>query len=147
MNSSEQPAKIPDPSTASPSVSDAIERLLANPDLLSTVASAIGLGKPAGEESAAPTEQPTPPTAPTDALVAAPSPPSAELAQTVAAIAPLVSAFSGKGDLGSKANDPRSCLLRALKPYVSHSRAQAIDTILQLSLVSEAFKKLNEKGG
>lgn len=134
------------PTLSSPSISDAIERLLANPELLSGVASAIGLGKPPQAASSVP---PTP----AEALVSAepsasapPSPPSAELAQAMATIAPLLSAFSGK-DLGTKASDPRSCLLRALKPYVNHNRAQAIDTILQLSVVSEAFKKLNGKGG
>ena len=143
------PQEIASPSS-SPAISDAIERLLAHPELLSSVASAIGLGKPSTEKEVPPVQevaQETAPIAQTNASLPATPPPSAELAQTVAAIAPLVSAFSGKGDLGAKANDPRSCLLRALKPYVSHNRAQAIDTILQLSLVSEAFKKLNEKGG
>ena len=135
------------PTLSSPSISDAIERLLANPELLSGVASAIGLGKPPQAASSAPP-------APAEALVnaepsasAPPSPSSAELAQAMATIAPLLSTFSGKGDLGAHASDPRSCLLRALKPYVNHNRAQAIDTILQLSVVSEAFKKLNGQGG
>ena len=147
MNRSEQTPQDTTPQVttaagASPAISDAIERLLAHPDLLSSVASAIGLGKPADPAQSVQEEAP-----PTDKsmLVSASQAPSADLAGTVAAIAPLLSAFSGKGDLGSKANDPRSCLLRALKPYVSQNRAQAIDTILQLSVVSEAFKKLNEK--
>ena len=132
------------PAPSSPAISDAIERLLANPELLSTVASAIGLGKQSAEPPS------TPSAASAQASEAMPLPaatvPSGDLGEAVAAIAPLISAFSGKGG-GTHANDPRSCLLRALKPYVSHNRAQAIDTMLQLALVSEAFKKLNEKGG
>ncbi len=137
----------PDAPSASPAISDAIEKLLANPDLLASVASAIGLGKTSTSPTAS-TAEPQATVADTSAAVAgenlpavASTPPLGDLGDTVAAIAPLLSSLSGKGS-PSKADDQRICLLRALKPYVSRGRAEAIDTIIQLSRVSELFKKL-----
>ena len=123
---------------APPDLSEAIERLLAHPELLSSVASAIGIGKsaPVSEEISAREE-----TVP--AIGESAKPPSTTspqaLGESVAAIAPLLSALSGKGGT-SKPDDPRTCLLRALKPYVSHGRAEAIDTIIHLSRISELLK-------
>ena len=128
------------PPAAPPALSDAIERLLANPELLSSVASAIGFSPPVKSEIAdAPTPEPS--------LPNASSPPS-DLGNTVATLAPLLSGMMGKGDGGRLApDDPRTCLLRALKPYVNPRRAEAIDTVIQLSRMTEIVKKLNEKGG
>lgn len=141
MESIPQEAPTQAPLATSPAIADAMERLLAHPELLASVASAIGLGKPSSAQERTPDahDDETPPDTPEKTLPAS-APQAADLGGTVAAFAPLLTAFTGKGD--TKANDPRSCLLRALKPYVSHNRAQAIDTILRLSLVSEAFKKM-----
>lgn len=133
------PSPADPPSLASPSISDTIEKLLAHPELLSTIASTVGLGKsaptPITPESPSTQDQASLP-------VAAPSPaPAGDLGDAVAALAPLLGALSGKG--GPKGDDPRTCLLRALKPYVSRGRAEAIDTMIQLSRVSEVFKKLS----
>ena len=139
MDPTPQEPQAQAPPLSSPALSDAMERLLAHPELLASVASAIGLGKPNATQANTPTavDPPNPPEP--DLPVASPYP-TADLGEAVAAIAPLLSAFTGKGS--SNQNDPRSCLLRALKPYVSPGRAQAIDTILRLSLVSEAIKKV-----
>ena len=137
MDPTPQEPQAQAPPLSSPALSDAMERLLAHPELLASVASAIGLGKPNATQANSPTAV-DPPNPPEPELPVAS--PTAELGEAVAAIAPLLSAFTGKG--GSNPNDPRSCLLRALKPYVSPGRAQAIDTILRLSLVSEAIKKV-----
>ena len=137
MDPTPQEPQAQAPPLSSPALSDAMERLLAHPELLASVASAIGLGKPNATQANSPTAV-DPPNPPEPELPVAS--PTAELGEAVAAIAPLLSALTGKG--GSNPNDPRSCLLRALKPYVSPGRAQAIDTILRLSLVSEAIKKV-----
>ena len=133
----QSPATAEPPSA--PAISDAIEKLLAHPELLSTIASTIGLGKSAAPQPPSPESPPTPDAS---ALpVATPPAKANDLGDAVAALAPLLGALSGKG--GPKGDDPRTCLLRALKPYVSHGRAEAIDTIIQLSRVSEVLKKLS----
>ena len=138
----------PGADTATPAISDAIARLMANPELLASVASAIGL--PASPAIGAQNETAHPPSdeEKSEALpTAAPSAGLGDLGNTVATLAPLLSGLSGKGGGKSAPDDPRACLLRALKPYVNPRRGEAIDTIIQLSRVSEVMKKLNEKGG
>lgn len=135
------------PDLASPALSNAIERLMANPDLLASVASAIGLSPPhsLGTQSEA---SPTKSEGKSDVLPTASTPSgTGDLGHAVAALAPLLTGFSGKGGGKSAPDDPRACLLRALKPYVNPRRAEAIDTIIGLSRVSEMIKTLNEKGG
>ena len=142
------PQASADAPAATPAISDAIERLLANPELLSSVASAIGLSAPAALDTQAEAVSPSSKEeAPALLPTAAPSTGLGDLGHTVAALAPLLSGFSGKGGGKATPDDPRACLLRALKPYVNRRRAEAIDTILQLSRVSEVMKHLNEKGG
>ena len=128
-------------------ISDAVEKLLAHPELLSSIASTLGLGKPSpipveGKEKSDEAEaiatasgDPLPPVA---AVGATPS----DLGEAVSALAPLLSSLSGKGGVPLK-DDARTCLLRALKPYVSRERAAAIDTIIQVSRVSDVLKKLS----
>ena len=142
------PQAQPSPSAATPAISDAIDRLLANPELLSSVASAIGLSVPSSLGAQDGSALPASSEEPTDVLpTAAPSTGTGDLGHTIATLAPLLSGFSGKGTGKTASDDPRACLLRALKPYVNRRRAEAIDTIIQLSRVSEVMKKLNEKGG
>ena len=132
------PSSTASPPLASPAIADAIEKLLAHPELLATIASTVGLGK--GAPTGSPPESPSVP-AEAPLPVAAPAP-TGDLGDAVAALAPLLGALSGKGG-SPKSDDPRACLLHALKPYVSHGRAEAIDTIIQLSRVSEVLKKLS----
>ena len=139
------------PSTASattPALSDTIERLLANPELLSNVASAIGLSVPPSLDAQSEDALPASSEKPADVLpTTAPSTGTGDLGHAIATLAPLLSGFSSKDTGKTASDDPRACLLRALKPYVNRRRAEAIDTIIQLSRVSEVMKKLNEKGG
>ncbi len=142
------PAPSDTPTPSAPAISDAIEKLLAHPELLSSIASTIGLGKasPTTAESTEPLADAKSASAPEEAVLpvaANPSSPTSDLGEAVAALAPLLSAFSGKGGGGPKGDDPRTCLLRALKPYVSRGRAEAIDTIIQLSRVSDVLKKFS----
>ncbi len=60
-----------------------------------------------------------------------------DLSGAVSALAPLL---SGKGLSHIGADDNRSCLLRALKPYLSKGRCDTIDQIITLSKLSYLFK-------
>ncbi len=124
-----------------PDLSAAIERLMANPELISTVASVLGGANfsPAkdtpAEEAPTESEQPSSLSVPTE--VKKESPP--DLQGLVATLSPLL---SGVG--GGKKDDPRACLLRALKPYVNPARREAIDTMIRLSLISDTLRHIHE---
>ena len=107
------------PADLPPSLSDAIDRIMANPELISMVAAT--LKKPlASDEPPKPQEEP----------------PSASSAAT--ALPALLSS------LGKVPHDnDRSRLLCALKPYVNPHRRQTIETLLQLSQMTELIKHLN----
>ena len=131
-------------------LSSAIERLMANPELISMVASSLGMTKKEPSDT-----HPTASPAPIGVPVAAPpqAPPSVPALSTdslgvspdaIAALTPLLGMLSGKGG-ASKKDDDRACLLRALKPYVSRGRCEAIDTILQLSRLSDMLRHMNTK--
>ena len=129
----------PQADNASLQISDAIDKLLSNPELLSTVASAIGISPPqksAEEIKAQITSPPKEETETTQKNHTAPTP------EILAAVAPLISAFSGKDDILKNAHDPRSCLLRALKPYMNPHRQEAIDMMIRFSSISEMIKKI-----
>lgn len=121
-------------SGAPPDLSAAMERILANPELISTVAAALGKTPP----TSVPTEKEAPPAA------LAEVPPPAVSPEALATLAPLLSGLSGIGKGGS--NDPRICLLRALKPYLSASRCEAIDTIIRFSAIGEALQSFGKAG-
>lgn len=131
----------PPADTASIQISDAIDKLLSNPELLSTVASAIGVSVPnkSAEEIKAQISADTPPES---KETASDLPSQANLPEIMATMSPLLSAFSGKDNFLKNANDPRSCLLRALKPYVNPHRQEAIDMIIKFSSISELIKKI-----
>ena len=137
-------------------LSDAVDRLLAHPELLSMVANALGKsGAPSGSQAPAQTAEPQPiqeePPAvemdlpPTEADTtevgatgsAAPAP-----TDLVATLAPILSGLAGKGGLQSRKDDHRACLLRALKPYVNPARREAIDYMIRLSQLSDLFRQL-----
>ena len=127
------------PADAMPSLSDAIDRIMANPELISMVASALGKPPPAAaggakeahkEEAAAPSSEPS------SSNSSNPSNPS----DSIAALAPILSSLKG----GSAApRDDRSRLLCALKPYVNPTRREAIDTLLRFSQITDLLKHLN----
>jgi hypothetical protein len=51
--------------------------------------------------------------------------------------------MSGEKSTHSKRDHDRDCLLRALKPYLSHDRGQAIDYIIKFSSIAEVLKNLS----
>ena len=130
-----------------PSISDAIARLMAQPELLSMVASAIGAPVPS---AAKPTEAAADKTADDSAPTPSPAPTAtpdthasvgASLPDLITTLAPLLGGKAGSLAAGGK-DDDRTCLLRALKPYVSPGRREAIDYMIRLSRISEAIKHL-----
>ena len=117
---------------AVPDLSGMIEQLLSKPELLSTVASALGKPMP----FAAPSDESTPPE------------PATPLPEAISTLAPLLSGV-GKGLPPIKKDDPRVCLLLALKPYLNARRCQTIDEMLRLSALGELLRGLGIplKGG
>ena len=114
--------------TPMPDLSGAIEKLLAHPELLSTVASVLGKPSPVPIE---PKEQPEP---------------SESSEPSISALAPLLSGLSKGGvSLSPRKDDPRVCLLRALKPYLSAERCETIDTLLRLLPFAELLRAKNQR--
>ena len=96
-----------------------IERLKEHPEIVSTVASALGLG------TAAPSSETSNSTSP---------PPIPDM---LSAIAPLMS----KKDTDPHKDD-RMALLTALKPYLSQERRQIVDYIIQFSKIGDLMKNV-----
>ncbi len=125
-------------------LSDALDRLLANPELLSTVASAIGATPPTDintPKKDIDTDKDSEKEALEDTAVSSDAPTgdiSSKLPDLMANVAPVIAALSGKG--GKQPDDDRTKLLCALKPYVNHHRREAIDTMVQLARISEVIK-------
>lgn len=133
---------------APPDLSQAIDKLLAHPELISMVASALG-GSPTPTAPAAEPEQ-TEKTQPT-AVREAPLPsepastaPGTDPAALMTSLAPLLSGLGGKGaGIGGKPKDDnRTCLLRALKPYVSAGRQEAIEYMIRFSQITDLLKHM-----
>ncbi|MBR2353198.1 MAG: hypothetical protein IKA76_01690, partial [Clostridia bacterium] len=106
-----------------PDLSGAIEKIMAHPELISAVASALGKTPPSEEKPAVP-----PPEAETVSV-------SSPDLSAASALLPLLTNLQ-KGASKPPDND-RSRLLCALKPYVSPQRRNAIDTLLRFSQIEE----------
>jgi hypothetical protein len=129
------------PAINSDSVMSVAGKLLANPELIASVASALGLGTPPAEKKES-EEIPSPERAeaqPSDTPSAAIQ--KDKLPELISNISPLLSALGTARSSDSK----RACLLRALKPYLSSERCEAIDYMIKLSEISEAFKTISKE--
>ena len=110
------------------SLSNAIDQIMAHPELISMVASALG-------GAAEPREASPPP----EAESVSPSPSTASLS----ALTPLLASLSKAKDKDThKERDPRAALLCALKPYLSMGRQEAIDYMIRISQISDLLKHL-----
>ncbi|MBP3369125.1 MAG: hypothetical protein J6L85_00095 [Clostridia bacterium] len=119
------------------SFSNALNSILSNPEMLSMISSMAEKLKSdhtpdAPDQSAAASSSVT--EAPADA------PTSMNMPDIIGTLGPLLS--SGGGKLSKHDND-RACLLRALKPYLSHDRSQAIDYIIKFSSIAEVLKNFS----
>ena len=63
-----------------------------------------------------------------------------KLPDMLTSLAPLLSNELSKG---SQKNDERTCLLRALKPYLSEGRREAVEYIIKISRLSDILKNLS----
>ena len=119
-----------------PSISDAIEKLMANPEIISMVASALGNSAAKEEKISAEGEE-----AKTVSIPALPP----DVGNIISALSPLLSGGRKTGDgkhhESSDAGKNREALLYALRPYISQGRREAIDYILQLSRITELLKQ------
>ena len=114
---------------------DMLNSILSNPQMMSMIGEVAqklksGDANPAEQKPDEPEITPPP-----EEAAAAPA-----LANSISALAPILS----KGLSGySKSDDKRACLLRALKPYMSEGRCEAIEYIIKISLISDVLKNLS----
>ena len=101
-------------------LSAALDKLMANPQLINMVASALGgaAAPPSDTEKKESAENTVP-------------------AMSLDKILPLVGKLSGGG--ASCKHEPLLC---AIKPYLSPARCQAIDTIIRISKMSDVIGQL-----
>lgn len=113
--------------------SSILNGILSNPEMMAMISSMAGKLKsenaPAESEAAEASE-----TAAT--ATSAPE----RLPEAISALAPLL---SGEGVKHSKRDNDRACLLRALKPYLSPGRSEAIDYIIKFSSIADLLKNLS----
>ena len=114
--------------------SSLLDGILSNPEMMSMISTMAGRLK----ESQTSDEITAVPSAESEEPVKSES--SAKLPEVVNALAPLL---SGEGTRQSKHDSDRACLLRALKPYLSQGRSEAIDYIIKFSSVAELLKNLS----
>ena len=97
-----------------------IEKLKEHPEIVSGVASTLGLGTPQqqSEDGEADTSGKSP--------------------DMLSFLAPIVSAKGGS----SKSEDQRTALLIALKPYLSAERREIVDYIIKFSKMGDMIKKI-----
>lgn len=115
--------------------SSAISGILSNPEMMSMISSMAKQLK--GDSGADGSEATSPPKNQTEEPSA---PVSAELSGTLGTLAPLLSQSFGKL---SREDDERACLLRALKPYLSPNRCEAVENIIKFSKISDVLKNLS----
>ena len=110
-------------------ISSMISALRENPALLQGIASSLGIDK--GEENKkeddAPSEAKT-----QEASSVSPLPP-----EIMKALPTVLSLMSGEGKAKSQSEANSEALLYALKPYLSQSRADAIEKIIRLSRLGD----------
>ena len=115
--------------------SNALNNILSNPEMLSMISSmAKQLKSDAESDEGAISESAKTP-APDQAQ-------DAKEPSVAAALSALTPILSGNGAKLSKRDNDRACLLRALKPYLSHDRQMAVDYIIKLSRLGDILKTL-----
>ena len=124
------------PNGGMPSLSDAIEKLMANPEIISMVASALGNSANTEDTDKGESEE--------TKAVSAPAPPP-DVGNILSALSPILSGLNkqegGKRNVSTDPSKNREALLYALRPYISQGRREAIDYILQLSRITELLKQ------
>lgn len=138
-----------------PNFSEMLDKVLANPEIISTVAAALSKG---GETSEGEKDGPVKGdrAEKEDTVVNGEtvedgnvnfSPDVTAMMQKLPEVMRLVGPMMSKGEGGKKfssgANNKRTCLLSAIKPYLNEHRCEAIDYIIRFSELSELIKKIH----
>ena len=105
----------------SPDLGAMVTKLLANPELLSEIASTVGVNMTPSEEKSAPSEGEAKPTS-------AP--------QSMDGILSLIGGMGGGKSSGGGVGK-RTALLSALKPFCNEHRCRTIDYMISISKLSE----------
>ncbi len=130
---------------------DALGAMLSDPAVTQGLAAVLGKSMGESAEAAGGTEGlPTSVPPMGDGLSSLLSNPAllARLPQIMAAIKPMMGNLSTEGKGGGKETPPptptlcREQLLLALKPFLSHERCEAVDTILRISKLGAIFQML-----
>lgn len=122
------------------SFSSALNGILSNPEMMAMISSMANKFK---SETTPKEEQlpvSPPPQADDNAEKSPAVPAMSEISNAMSALSPL---FSGALQKGKEPDDKRACLLRALKPYLSKNRRDAIEHIITISKLSYLFKNLS----
>jgi hypothetical protein len=132
-------------------LSGMLGKLLANPQIIESVASALSSGNEtappqvSGNAQAVSSGQKSEQVSEEQAL-----PDIASMAQKLPEIMSMLgpvmqqkSDCKSKSEQNSVSSDKRACLLSAMKPYMSPQRCAAIDYIIKFSQISEILKKIN----
>jgi hypothetical protein len=121
--------ELTDTEKSTPNFSDAIDQIMAHPEWITMVASA--LGKPPAEKESPKESEADKATVPSDPVDTA-----------AAALTPMLSKLSQMKAPPSGGKSTRAELLCALKPYLSPGRQEAIDYMIRISQISDLLKHL-----
>ena len=129
-----------------PNLSEAIEKLKAHPEILSMAASVLG-SKAETADSATPEETPheeEPSVSTAGTPTNAPGSPLDALPELLGLLGPMLTSGgnSEKRTHHGKNFSRSTALLLALKPYLSASRCDTVDKLVQLGKIGEVFEKL-----
>lgn len=130
-------ARDPASLLGSPAFSEMLGKVLSNPEILGAVAGAVS-----GGASIKHKEEPTPAPASEPSQFKLPEGIGEKLPELMSVMGPIM---SGKTPSG-RTDDKRSCLLRAIKPYVNPSRQEAIEYMIKFSVLADVLKNNGEGG-
>ena len=115
----------------SPQFSEMLGKVLANEELMGALRSVAGSSVVDEPPPATEVKQET---LPNDMMK--------RLPEIMSVLGPVMSGKDGS----IRSDDKRSCLLRAIKPYVNDSRREAIEYMIKFSAIAEVLKKKGEGG-
>jgi len=102
-----------------------VEKLKSNPEIVSSVASVLGINPPSPDAEKSGSEEKG----------------SSTLPDMISTLAPLLSS-KREGHKSDLSNDHLTALLCALRPYLSAERQEIIDYIMKFSKIGDILKKL-----
>lgn len=129
---------------SNPDISRMLDKVLSNPEIISTVAAALSKGGVESSEKAVSESEEKEEKEVEEELAEGSPDISAvmqRLPEVMKIVGPMMSRDGGKS-APSRPKDKRSCLLSAMKPYLSPHRCEAIDSIIRISELSELIKNI-----